>query len=191
MCWVWRKTRFSGLFGYHLLTHYDNRVVLTTNERDTLVSQSAFHFPCNSFFHSVSFNPSRINIHFAFGFWIRILPIFRRFSRRPRGFWLWRCRTRSDSTRQCCPIWRTSTLSTSGSRTCTTDTPKTTRPRSTSPAATSSRSLRVALRSLLCLYYEGVCSIVNRTRTQKWAQQIPPFSRFLLLATIGLGTRQF
>lgn len=31
-----RKTRFSGIFGYQMITPSDNRVVLTTNERDAL-----------------------------------------------------------------------------------------------------------------------------------------------------------
>lgn len=30
------KTRFSGIFGYHMISQADNRVVLTTNERDAL-----------------------------------------------------------------------------------------------------------------------------------------------------------
>ncbi|EJW74892.1 hypothetical protein WUBG_14198, partial [Wuchereria bancrofti] len=31
-----RKLPFSGIFGYHLVTASDRRIVLTTNERDAL-----------------------------------------------------------------------------------------------------------------------------------------------------------
>ncbi len=33
--------KFSGIFGYHMITPNDNRVVLTTNERDALAVYDA------------------------------------------------------------------------------------------------------------------------------------------------------
>lgn len=38
---VFSKTKFSGIFGYHTITQSDNRVVLTTNERDALAVYDA------------------------------------------------------------------------------------------------------------------------------------------------------
>lgn len=35
------KTKFSGIFGYHMVTPSDRRVILTTNERDALAIYAA------------------------------------------------------------------------------------------------------------------------------------------------------
>jgi hypothetical protein len=34
---LFSKVRFTGMFGLHMITQFDNRIVLCTNERDALV----------------------------------------------------------------------------------------------------------------------------------------------------------